>query len=140
MVLRSIIDHYLPDFIVLVNDGHGKDDPLHLVVEVKGYRYVGAVMAATMSCGIGMSRTANRNEFRPRIWRLGTSTPARASLRDTAAQWGICHPYLAVDRAVFLISGKDSPRIAPASQLAHSRSGDMLLRSFGWFYAVMARV
>jgi type III restriction enzyme len=29
---------YIPDFIVLVDDGHGKDDPLHLVVEVKGYR------------------------------------------------------------------------------------------------------
>ena len=27
---------YLPDFIVLVDDGHGMDDPLHLVVEVKG--------------------------------------------------------------------------------------------------------
>ena len=29
---------YLPDFIVLVNDGHGPDDLLHLVVEIKGYR------------------------------------------------------------------------------------------------------
>lgn len=29
---------YLPDFIVLVNDGKGADDPLHLVVEIKGYR------------------------------------------------------------------------------------------------------
>ncbi|MEW6171726.1 MAG: BPTD_3080 family restriction endonuclease [Bacillota bacterium] len=29
---------YIPDFIVLVDDGHGKDDPLHLVVEIKGYR------------------------------------------------------------------------------------------------------
>jgi type III restriction enzyme len=29
---------YLPDFIVLVNDGHSPDDPLHLVVEIKGYR------------------------------------------------------------------------------------------------------
>ncbi len=29
---------YLPDFIVLVNDGHGDDDPLHLIVEIKGYR------------------------------------------------------------------------------------------------------
>jgi type III restriction enzyme len=29
---------YLPDFIVLVNDGHGEDDLLHLVVEIKGYR------------------------------------------------------------------------------------------------------
>lgn len=27
---------YFPDFIVLVDDGH--DDPLHLVVEIKGYR------------------------------------------------------------------------------------------------------
>jgi type III restriction enzyme len=29
---------YLPDFIVVVDDGHGEDDPLHLVIEVKGYR------------------------------------------------------------------------------------------------------
>jgi type III restriction enzyme len=29
---------YRPDFIVLVDDGHGKDDPLHLVIEIKGYR------------------------------------------------------------------------------------------------------
>ena len=29
---------YLPDFIVLVDDGHGPDDWLHLVVEIKGYR------------------------------------------------------------------------------------------------------
>jgi type III restriction enzyme len=29
---------YRPDFIVLIEDGHGEDDLLHLVVEVKGYR------------------------------------------------------------------------------------------------------
>ena len=29
---------YLPDFIVLVDDGKGDDDLLHLVVEIKGYR------------------------------------------------------------------------------------------------------
>ncbi|MHB8927995.1 MAG: BPTD_3080 family restriction endonuclease [Bacillota bacterium] len=29
---------YIPDFIVLVDDGHGEDDLLHLVVEIKGYR------------------------------------------------------------------------------------------------------
>ena len=29
---------YLPDFIVLVNDGRGDDDLLHLIVEIKGYR------------------------------------------------------------------------------------------------------
>jgi type III restriction enzyme len=29
---------YRPDFIVQVDDGRGPDDPLHLVVEIKGYR------------------------------------------------------------------------------------------------------
>jgi len=29
---------YLPDFIVQVDDGHGADNPLHLIVEIKGYR------------------------------------------------------------------------------------------------------
>ncbi|MBI5900212.1 MAG: DEAD/DEAH box helicase family protein [Rhodocyclales bacterium] len=29
---------YLPDFIVHVEDGHGEDDLLHLIVEIKGYR------------------------------------------------------------------------------------------------------
>ena len=34
----SIARTYIPDFIVQVDDGHGKDDPLNLVVEIKGYR------------------------------------------------------------------------------------------------------
>jgi type III restriction enzyme len=29
---------YIPDFIVLVDDGKGDDDLLHLIVEIKGYR------------------------------------------------------------------------------------------------------
>lgn len=29
---------YRPDFIVAIDDGHGEDDLLHLVVEIKGYR------------------------------------------------------------------------------------------------------
>jgi type III restriction enzyme len=29
---------YRPDFIVLVDDGHGADDLLHLIIEIKGYR------------------------------------------------------------------------------------------------------
>jgi type III restriction enzyme len=29
---------YYPDFIVLVDDGHGDEDLLHLIVEIKGYR------------------------------------------------------------------------------------------------------
>ncbi|MDI9738689.1 restriction endonuclease, partial [Stutzerimonas stutzeri] len=28
----------IPDFIVQVDDGHGKSDPLNLIVEIKGYR------------------------------------------------------------------------------------------------------
>ncbi|MFA6412255.1 MAG: DEAD/DEAH box helicase family protein [Syntrophales bacterium] len=29
---------YIPDFIVLVDDGNGEEDPLRLIVEIKGYR------------------------------------------------------------------------------------------------------
>ena len=29
---------YIPDFIVRVDDGRGADDPLHLIIEIKGYR------------------------------------------------------------------------------------------------------
>jgi type III restriction enzyme len=40
---------YLPDFVVLVDDGHGADDLLHLVVEIKGYKREDAkVKKATM--------------------------------------------------------------------------------------------
>ena len=34
----SIPRTYLPDFIVLVDDGRGEDDPLHLIIEIKGHR------------------------------------------------------------------------------------------------------
>ena len=34
---------YIPDFIVLVDDGHGDNDFLHLVVEIKGYRREDAI-------------------------------------------------------------------------------------------------
>lgn len=34
----SVARRYLPDFIVLVEDGHGEVDLLHLVVEIKGFR------------------------------------------------------------------------------------------------------
>ena len=29
---------YRPDFVVQIDDGHGADDPLNLIVEIKGYR------------------------------------------------------------------------------------------------------
>ena len=36
--LGSTSRRYVPDFIVLVDDGRGEEDLLHLVVEIKGYR------------------------------------------------------------------------------------------------------
>jgi type III restriction enzyme len=37
---------YLPDFIVLVDDGRGPEDLLHLIIEIKGYRGQDAVAKA----------------------------------------------------------------------------------------------
>lgn len=34
----SEMRRYLPDFVVRVDDGHGEDDLLNLIVEIKGYR------------------------------------------------------------------------------------------------------
>lgn len=34
----SEVRRYRPDFIVQIDDGHGPDDPLNLIVETKGYR------------------------------------------------------------------------------------------------------
>lgn len=34
----SEVRKYIPDFIVRVDDGHGEDDLLNLIVEIKGYR------------------------------------------------------------------------------------------------------
>lgn len=36
--LGDALHHYRPDFILKVDDGHGPDDPLNLVVEIKGAR------------------------------------------------------------------------------------------------------
>ncbi len=40
----SDIRTYIPDFIVVVDDGSGPEDPLHLIVEIKGYRGEDAVI------------------------------------------------------------------------------------------------
>jgi type III restriction enzyme len=37
-VMGSVSRKYRPDFIVIVDDGGGPEDPLHLVVEIKGWR------------------------------------------------------------------------------------------------------
>jgi type III restriction enzyme len=64
----SELRRYLPDFIVLVDDGHGADDPLHLVVEIKGYRREDAKeKKATMDTywvpGVNNLRTLGRWAF-----------------------------------------------------------------------------
>jgi len=41
--LGSVSRKYIPDFIVLIDDGHGTEDLLHLVVEIKGYRREDAI-------------------------------------------------------------------------------------------------
>jgi len=59
---------YLPDFIVKVDDGHGPDDPLNLVVEVKGERDIfDQIKAETMRAlwvpGVNVLGTWGRWEF-----------------------------------------------------------------------------
>lgn len=53
---------YRPDFIVLVDDGHGADDPLHLIVEIKGYRREDA----------DFKKAAMQTYWLPAVNRLGT--------------------------------------------------------------------
>jgi type III restriction enzyme len=36
--MGSVAKKYIPDYVVLIDDGHGEDDLLHLIVEIKGYR------------------------------------------------------------------------------------------------------
>ncbi|MCX6014495.1 MAG: DEAD/DEAH box helicase family protein [Chloroflexales bacterium] len=60
-VMGGVAHNYIPDFIVYVDDGHGSDDPLQLIVEVKGYRGEDAVVKkATMDTywiPLGICRT-----------------------------------------------------------------------------------
>ena len=59
---------YVPDFIVLVDDGHGAEDLLHLVVEIKGFRREDAkekadTMRAYWVPGVNGLRTYGRWDF-----------------------------------------------------------------------------
>jgi type III restriction enzyme len=59
---------YIPDFIVLVDDGHGDDDLLHLIVEIKGFRGEDAkIKKATMDTywvpGVNNLKTFGRWAF-----------------------------------------------------------------------------
>ena len=59
---------YVPDFIVLIDDGHGAEDLLHLVVEIKGFRREDAkekadTMRAHWVPGVNGLRTYGRWDF-----------------------------------------------------------------------------
>ena len=59
---------YVPDFIVLIDDGHGAEDLLHLVVEIKGFRREDAkekadTMRAYWVPGVNGLRTYGRWDF-----------------------------------------------------------------------------
>lgn len=59
---------YLPDFIVLLDDGKGQDDPLQLIVEIKGFKDLNAqVKAETMRAlwvpGVNNLKTFGRWAF-----------------------------------------------------------------------------
>lgn len=59
---------YLPDFIVLLDDGKGPDDPLQLIVEIKGFKDLNAqVKAETMRAlwvpGVNNLKTFGRWAF-----------------------------------------------------------------------------
>ena len=67
-LMGSDMRKYRPDYIVLIDDGNGEDDLLHLVVEIKGYRREDAKeKKATMETqwvpGVNQSGTHGRWAF-----------------------------------------------------------------------------
>ena len=82
------VRRYRPDFIVKVDDGNGIDDPLNLVVEVKGYRGEDAKeKASTMETywvpGVNNLGRHGRWAFAEftNVWTMQTE------LDDTVTQW-----------------------------------------------------
>ena len=53
---------YVPDFIVRLDDGYGTDDPLNLLVEVKGYRQE----------NVKLKSETTRTQWIPGVNNLGT--------------------------------------------------------------------
>src|SRR5271157_1000024 len=75
---------YRPDFIVLVDDGHGDHDLLHLVVEIKGYRQEDAkekksTMETYWVPGVNHLKTHGRWAFAEftEVYQIGTDFKAR---------------------------------------------------------------
>ena len=75
---------YRPDFIVLIDDGHGLDDLLHLIVEIKGYRREDAkVKKSTMETywvpGVNHLKTYGRWAFAEftEVYQIGADFKAK---------------------------------------------------------------
>ena len=80
--------NYRPDFIVLVDDGHGEDDLLNLIVEIKGYRREDAkekkgTMDAYWIPGVNNLKTAGRWAFAEftDVWEMQTDFEAKVATK-----------------------------------------------------------
>ena len=80
--------NYRPDFIVLVDDGHGEEDLLHLIVEIKGYRREDAkekkgTMDAYWIPGVNNLKTAGRWAFAEftDVWEMQTDFEAKVATK-----------------------------------------------------------
>ena len=78
---------YLPDFIVLVEDGHGPDDLLHLIVEIKGYRREDAkekkiTMETYWVPGVNYLKTYGRWDFAEftQVYQIETNFAAKVKI------------------------------------------------------------
>ena len=61
--MQDLSRTYVPDFIALINDGNGRNDPLHLVIETKGYRGEDAVAKATALTSYWVPGVNNMRHF-----------------------------------------------------------------------------
>ena len=76
---------YLPDFIVRIDDGHGPDDPLNLVVEIKGQKDIfDQIKAETMRALWAPGVNALKH-----VRSLGLHGAHRC-VRDREGVWGAC--------------------------------------------------
>ena len=103
---------YRPDFIVLVDDGRGPDDLLHLVIEIKGYRKEDAKE----------KKSTMETYWVPGVNHLGTY--GRWSFAEFTDIWEIESDFEAkvageFERLVRTVQGKDLPR--PAVKRANNR-------------------
>jgi len=90
---------YRPDFIVLVDDGRGPQDPLHLVIEIKGYRGEDAkekksTMETFWIPGVNNLKTYGRwafAEFRD-IWQIQKYLDCRLTTTETPGTITVVQP------------------------------------------------